>query len=88
MVCPLREIGRPGLEQLCEYKQLGAAVGTAGSGGTGSKSGRGGSSINALAAGFVETLLAHNPGSVSNILGTISKLQVRWGSGAPGPAVS
>ena len=74
---PLRDLGRRELTALCQHLSLAvvepspyaAAAEGRGNGSSGS--------INALAAGFVETLQANNAGSVSNIVGTISKLQVQ-----------
>lgn len=87
---PLREVGRKELEAFCQHKQLpvvpesatAAAAPAPGLGPMGRGGGGGGASINALAAAFVETLAAHNPGSTPNILGTMIKLQV--GPGARG----
>jgi hypothetical protein len=87
---PLRELGRRELAVLCQHRQLPTVDNLAGAGGAAAKphanGGRGtggcGASINSLAAGFVEALQANNPGSVSNIVGTIAKLQVGCDGGA------
>lgn len=79
---PLREVGRRELGILCDHLQLPRAEGStkeAAAGGGGPASRRKGESLNALAATFVEALLSQNPGSVSNIVGTVAKVQVSDG---------
>ena len=70
---PLRELGRRELAAHCQHLSLAVVEPSPYAEGRGSHSS---GSINALAASFVEALHANNAGSVSNIVGTITKLQV------------
>ncbi|GAB4821844.1 hypothetical protein N2152v2_008890 [Parachlorella kessleri] len=70
-----RELGRRELTALCHHLSLAVVEPSPYPAAVERRSNNSSGSINALAAGFVETQLANNAGSVSNIVGTISKLQ-------------
>ncbi|KAL4458741.1 hypothetical protein ABPG75_013606 [Micractinium tetrahymenae] len=78
---PLREISVRELRTLCRHWQLPLAeaevreLAAAAAGGGGEAAPVDKKNINALAAAFIAGMEAHNPGSVPNILNTISKLQ-------------
>lgn len=72
---PLREISREEVEALSTRLDLSEALKSAAMREEAAGAALDKHNINALAAKFVDGILAHNPGAVTNILSTVSKLE-------------